>query len=110
MVIRGGENLYPREIEEFIPPSEDPGRPQVVGVPDEKYGEELCAWIVLKKDETLSEEGVRAFCKDRIARHRVPRYIRFVEGFPTTVTRQGLQFVTRDTMIEELGLKTAKTA
>ncbi|HEY1708750.1 MAG TPA: AMP-binding protein [Rhizomicrobium sp.] len=110
MVIRGGENLYPREVEEFLyrhPKIQDV---QVVGVPDDKYGEELCAWIVLRKEETLSEEDVRAFCKDQIARHKIPRYIRFVDGFPMTVTGKVQKFVMRDAMIKELGLKIAKTA
>jgi fatty-acyl-CoA synthase len=110
MVIRGGENLYPREIEEFLyrhPRIQDV---QVVGIPDDKYGEELCAWIILKKGESLTEEDVKAFCKDQIARHKIPRYIRFVDAFPMTVTGKVQKFVMRETMIKELGLKIMKTA
>jgi fatty-acyl-CoA synthase len=110
MVIRGGENVYPREIEEYLyrhPAVQDV---QVVGLPDERYGEELCAWIVLKPGETLDEEAVRAFCKGQIAHYKTPRYIRFVEAFPTTVTGKVQKFVIRETMIKELGLALQKTA
>ncbi len=110
MVIRGGENLYPREVEEYLYRHPKVQDVQVVGVPDDKYGEELCAWIIVKKDETVSEDDIRAFCKDQIARHKVPRYIRFVDGFPMTVTGKVQKFIMRDTMIKELGLKIAKTA
>jgi fatty-acyl-CoA synthase len=110
MVIRGGENLYPREVEEFLYRHPKVQDVQVVGVPDDKYGEELCAWIILKPGEAATDEDMRAFCKDQIARHKVPRYIRFVDGFPMTVTGKVQKFVMRDTMIKELGLKIAKTA
>jgi fatty-acyl-CoA synthase len=110
MVIRGGENVYPREIEEFLyrlPAVQDV---QVVGLPDPKYGEELCAWIVLRSGESLAEEEVRAFCRGQIAHYKIPRYIRFVEAFPTTVTGKVQKFVIRETMIAELGLALQKTA
>ncbi len=110
MVIRGGENLYPREIEEFLyrhPAVQDV---QVIGVPDAKYGEELCAWIVLKPGAAAGEDDIRAFCRDQIARHKVPRHIRFVESFPMTVTGKVQKFVMREAMIAELGVKEAKTA
>jgi fatty-acyl-CoA synthase len=110
MVIRGGENVYPREIEEYLyrhPAVQDV---QVVGLPDPKYGEELCAWIVLKAGETASEDEIRAFCKGQIAHYKIPRYIRFVESFPTTVTGKIQKFVIRDAMIAELGLTLQKTA
>jgi fatty-acyl-CoA synthase len=110
MVIRGGENVYPREIEEFLYRHPHVQDVQVVGVPDDKYGEELCAWIQLKPDHALSEEEVRAFCKDQIARHKVPRYIRFVDGFPMTVTGKVQKYLMRETMMKELNLKAAKTA
>jgi fatty-acyl-CoA synthase len=110
MVIRGGENIYPREIEEFLyrhPAIQDV---QVIGVPDNRYGEELCAWIVLRSGATLDEETVRAFCRGAIAHYKIPRYIRFVDGFPTTVTGKVQKFVMRETMIAELGLAVARTA
>ncbi|OGB81189.1 MAG: AMP-binding protein, partial [Burkholderiales bacterium RIFCSPLOWO2_12_FULL_67_210] len=110
MVIRGGENIYPREIEEFLyrhPAVQDV---QVVGVPDAKYGEELCAWIVLKHGQTLSEEELRAFCKGQIAHYKVPRYIRFVDAFPMTVTGKIQKFKIRDAMKDQLGLAEQKTA
>jgi len=102
MVIRGGENLYPKEIEEYIyghPAVEDV---QVIGVPDEKFGEELCAWISLRAGEKADEEDIRAFCKDEIAHHKIPRYIRFVDEFPMTITGKVQKFKMRETMIEEL--------
>jgi fatty-acyl-CoA synthase len=110
MVIRGGENIYPREIEEYLfrhPAVQDV---QVIGVPDARYGEELCAWIVLKPDAALDEEGVRDFCRGQIAHYKMPRYIRFVTGFPTTVTGKVQKFAMRETMISELGLTVARTA
>jgi fatty-acyl-CoA synthase len=110
MVIRGGENLYPREIEEYLYRHPKVQDVQVVGVPDDKYGEELCAWIILKPGESATDDDIRAFCKDQIARHKIPRYIRFVDGFPMTVTGKVQKFIMRDTMMKELNLKAAKTA
>jgi fatty-acyl-CoA synthase len=110
MVIRGGENLYPREIEEFLYTHEDIEEVEVFGVPDPKYGEELCAWIKLHEGRTLTEQDVRDFCDGQISHFKVPRYIRFVEDFPMTVTGKVQKFQMRDTMIEELGLTQAKTA
>ena len=110
MVIRGGENIYPREIEEFLyrlPQIQDV---QVVGVPDHKYGEELCAWIVLKAGHYLTEEEIRSFCKGQIAHYKVPRYIRFVSSFPMTVTGKIQKFKIRDEMKQALGLQEDKTA
>jgi fatty-acyl-CoA synthase len=110
MVIRGGENVYPREIEEFLyrhPAIQDV---QVIGVPDPKYGEELCAWIVLKAGASLTPEAVRDFCKGQIAHYKIPRHIRFVEGFPTTVTGKVQKFAMREAMIAELDLVMEKTA
>ena len=103
MVIRGGENIYPREIEEFLHRHPDIQDVQVIGVPDERYGEELCAWIVPRAGARLDEESVRAFCRDQIAHYKVPRYIRLVEGFPTTVTGKVQKFQMREQMIKELG-------
>ncbi|WP_448678424.1 AMP-binding protein [Delftia acidovorans] len=110
LVIRGGENVYPREVEEFLyrhPAIQDV---QVIGVPDQKYGEELCAWAILRDGATLSEDGLRAFCKGQIAHYKIPRYIRFVESFPMTVTGKIQKFVMREMMKEELRLKDAASA
>ncbi|WP_313073711.1 AMP-binding protein [Melaminivora sp.] len=110
MVIRGGENLYPREIEEFLyrhPLVQDV---QVVGVPDERLGEELCAWIIAKPGAAPTEDDIRDFCKGQIAHYKVPRYIRFVQEFPMTVTGKIQKFKIRDVMKEELGLEEARTA
>ena len=110
MVIRGGENLYPREIEEFLyrhPAIQDV---QVVGVPDPKYGEELCAWVIAKPGQALTEQAVRDFCKGQIAHQKIPRYIRFVDAFPMTVTGKIQKFRIREAMRDELGLSEAKTA
>ncbi len=110
MVIRGGENVYPREIEEFLYRHPQVQDVQVVGIPDSKFGEELCAWIVVKPGQTLDEDGVRAFCKGKIAHYKVPRYIRFVDEFPMTVTGKIQKFKIRDAMVEELGISEQKTA
>jgi fatty-acyl-CoA synthase len=110
MVIRGGENVYPREIEEFLfrnPKVEDV---QIVGVPDEKYGEEICAWIKLRSGEVCDEAEIHAFCQGQIAHYKIPRYVRFVDGFPMTVTGKIQKFELREAMICELGLRAAETA
>ena len=110
MVIRGGENIYPREIEEFLYRHPKVQDVQVVGVPDVRYGEELCAWVIIKPGMELVEDEVRAFCKGQIAHYKVPRYIRFVEAFPMTVTGKIQKFKIRDEMIELLDLRVIKTA
>jgi fatty-acyl-CoA synthase len=102
MVIRGGENVYPREIEEFLYTHPEIQDVQVIGVPDPKYGEEICAWVVPKRGADLDAEEIRAFCKGRIAHYKVPRYVRMVEGFPATVTGKVQKFAMREVMIEEL--------
>ena len=110
MVIRGGENIYPREIEEFLyrhPAIQDV---QVFGVPDQRFGEELCAWIKVRAGEALSADDVKAFCKDQIAHYKVPRHIRFVDEFPMTVTGKMQKFIMRAQMEEELGVRAAVTA
>jgi len=110
MVIRGGENVYPREVEEFLyrhPEIEDV---QVFGVPDPKFGEELCAWIKLKPGAKAAPEEIQNFCRSQIAHYKIPRYIRFVESFPMTVTGKMQKFMMRQTMIDELGLTLEKTA
>ena len=110
MIIRGGENIYPREVEEFLFGHDKIQDVAVFGVPDDKYGEQLCAWIKLKEEGTLDEAGIKAFCKDKIAYHKVPHYVRFVDDFPMTVTGKLQKFIMRDRMIEELGLTVQETA
>ncbi len=110
MVVRGGENIYPREVEEFLFRHVKVKDVTVVGVPDLKYGEELCAWIVLKTGETGTEEEIRMFCKGQIAHYKVPRYVRFVEAFPLTVTGKIQKFLIRRQMADELGVEEQKTA
>jgi fatty-acyl-CoA synthase len=99
MVIRGGENIYPREIEEFLLTHDAIADAQVIGVPDERYGEELCAWIVLRPGAAIDDEDVRTHCRGRIAHFKIPRHIRFVETFPMTVTGKVQKFAMRDEMI-----------
>ena len=110
MVIRGGENIYPREIEEFLYRHEHIQDVQVVGVPDPKYGEELCAWIIVKPGAALDAEAVRAFCQGQIAHYKIPKYMKFVDAFPTTVTGKVQKFAIREAMIEELRLTAQRTA
>jgi len=110
MVIRGGENVYPREIEEFLYRHAKVQDVQVIGVPDKKYGEELCAWICLKGGEQSNTEEIRAFCKGQIAHYKIPRYVKFVDGFPMTVTGKVQKFKMRETMISELTLSERETA
>jgi fatty-acyl-CoA synthase len=110
LVIRGGENVYPREVEEYLyrhPKIQDV---QVFGVADQKYGEELCAWVRLKAGEALTEREVQSFCEGQIAHQKIPRYVRFVDAFPTTVTGKVQKYKMRQAMEEELGVKAAKTA
>ena len=110
MVIRGGENIYPREVEEYLYAHPDIQDVQVFGVPDAKYGEELCAWIKLKPGEHAHEDEIKAYARNNIAHYKVPRYIRFVDAFPMTVTGKIQKFLIRQATIEELGLSEQKTA
>ncbi|MDP9898251.1 AMP-binding protein [Variovorax ginsengisoli] len=110
LVIRGGENIYPREIEEFLYRHPKVQDVQVVGLPDRKYGEELCAWIIVKPGQTATEDEVRDFCKGQIAHYKVPKYIQFVTAFPMTVTGKIQKFKIRDEMAARLGLQADKTA
>ncbi|MBV8964048.1 MAG: AMP-binding protein, partial [Hyphomicrobiales bacterium] len=110
MVIRGGENIYPREVEEFLYRHPKIEAVQVVGIPDHRYGEELCAWVKLKSGETALAEEIRAFCKDQIAHYKIPRYFRFVDEFPMTVTGKVQKFIIRERMMEELKLIEEETA
>ena len=104
MVIRGGENIYPREIEEFLYTHPDIADVQVIGVPDERYGEELMAWVIPRAGAALTEQDVREFCRGTIAHFKIPRYVKFVDGFPMTVTGKVQKFKMRETAIQELGL------
>ncbi len=110
MVIRGGENIYPREIEEFLFTHSAVEQAAVVGLPDPKYGEELCAWIKLKAGQSATADQIRDFCRAQLAHYKVPRYIKFVEAFPQTVTGKIQKFKIRDAMKSELGLEEQKTA
>jgi len=110
MVIRGGENVYPREVEEFLYRHKKIADVQVIGVPDRKYGEELCAWIKLRPGETATAEEIQAFCRGQIAHYKIPRYIRFVDAFPMTVTGKVQKFMMRHEMMRELSLVEEKTA
>ena len=110
MVIRGGENVYPREVEEFLYRHPKIKEVQVFGIPDAKYGEELCAWIVLKPRQIATEQEIKAFCAGQIAHYKVPRHIRFRTELPMTVTGKPQKFLMREAMVEELGLVAQKTA
>ncbi len=104
MIIRGGENVYPREIEEFLYTHPQIADVQVVGVPDERYGEELMAWVVPRPGSNLTTEDVRDFCREKIAHYKIPRYVKFVDSFPMTVTGKVQKFKMKEAAIEELGL------
>jgi len=110
MVIRGGENVYPREIEEFLYQHPKVHDVQVIGVPDARYGEEICAWIRLREGVTATPDEIVAFCDGQIAHYKIPRYIKFVDMFPMTVTGKVQKFAMREQMIIELGLGEEKTA
>ena len=109
MLIRGGENVYPREIEEFLYRHPAVSEVQVFGVPDSRYGEEVCAWVVLRPGAHATEDDIRNFCKGQITHYKVPRYVRLVGSLPMTVTGKAQKFVMRDAMIKELGLADVRT-
>ena len=110
MLIRGGENVYPREIEEFLLSHPGVQDVQAFGVPDPKYGEEVCVWIVPRRGHAIQEQEIRDFCKDRIAHYKVPRYVRIVDQFPLTATGKAQKFEMQKAMIESLGLQRQRTA
>lgn len=110
MIVRGGENVYPREIEEFLMTHPAIDAVQVTGVPDKKFGEEIVAWINIKEDAQLSEAEVKSYCDGQIAHFKVPRYIRFSAEFPMTVTGKVQKFKMREISMQELGLQDTKTA
>jgi fatty-acyl-CoA synthase len=107
MVIRGGENVYPREIEEFLYAHPDVSDVSVVGVPDERFGEELCAFVVTRGGASLTEDEVRDFCRESLAHFKVPRYVVFTDGFPMTVTGKVQKYKMREDAIARLGLEDA---
>jgi fatty-acyl-CoA synthase len=104
MIIRGGENVYPREVEEFLYGHPKISEVQVIGVPDPKYGEDICAWVRLRDGATATVEEIREFCRGQIASYKIPRYIRFTDEFPMTVTGKIQKFRMREISAEELGL------
>ena len=107
MIIRGGENVYPREVEEFLYTHPDVSDVQVIGVPDSKYGEEIMAWVKLREGSTTTGDELRGFCKGKIAHFKVPRYVKLVDEFPMTVTGKIQKFKMREAAIAELGLESA---
>ena len=107
MIIRGGENIYPREIEEFLYTHPDIADVQVIGVPDERFGEEVMAWVMLRAEADASTEDIREFCRGKIAHYKVPRYVKIADEFPMTVTGKIQKFRMREMAVEELGLQTA---
>ena len=107
MIIRGGENVYPREIEEFLYSHPAIADVQVIGVPDIKYGEELCAWVRLREGQTATEDEIREHCRGKLAHFKVPRYVVFVDEFPMTVTGKIQKYKLREDAIARLGLTDA---
>jgi fatty-acyl-CoA synthase len=105
MVIRGGENIYPREVEEFLYTHPNISDAQVIGVPDMKYGEELCAWVKMKNGEKIAESDIKEFCKGKIAHYKIPKYIRFVDEFPMTISGKIQKYKMREVSTKELGLE-----
>jgi fatty-acyl-CoA synthase len=107
MIIRGGDNIYPREVEEFLYGHPDVSEVQVIGVPSERYGEEVMAWVKPREGATLTGELLEAYCRNQIATNKIPRYWKFVDSFPMTVTGKVQKYLMRKTSVEELGLQAA---
>src|SRR5512140_270631 len=107
MVLRGGENIYPREVEEFLYTKPEIADVQVIGVPDVKYGEELMAWVKLRAGANLTGDELRAFCKGKIATFKIPKYWKFVDGFPMTVNGKIQKYKMREIAVEGLKLQAA---
>ena len=107
MIIRGGENVYPREIEEYLYRHPDVVEVQVIGVPDARYGEEIMAWIQLRDGVTLEADDIKEFCQGQIAHYKIPRHIKFTDEFPMTITGKIQKYLMREQAIEELGLAEA---
>jgi fatty-acyl-CoA synthase len=110
MVIRGGENLFPREIEEFLVTHPDILQVQVFGVPDSRFGEELCAWVIPVEGSSIAEADIRRFCEGKISHQKIPKYVRMVEEIPMTASGKAMKSEMRRTMIECLGLREEQTA
>ncbi|MBC8407272.1 MAG: AMP-binding protein, partial [Rhodobacteraceae bacterium] len=109
MIIRGGENIYPREIEEFLFSHPQVLDVQVFGVPDDKFGEEVCAWIIPVVGSGVNQDVLIEFCQGQIAHFKIPRYVRIVDELPITITGKPQKFIMRDKMIEALSLETSLT-
>ena len=107
MILRGGENIYPREIEEFLYTHDAIADVQVIGIPSEKYGEEVMAWVKTKTGSSLTEDELFQFCNNKIAHYKIPKYWKFVDSFPMTITGKVRKVEMRETAIEELGLHAA---
>ena len=107
MIIRGGENVYPKEIEDYIYKFSKVKDVQVFGIPDSKFGEVVCAWVVAKPGEILDEDEVIEFCSERIARYKVPRYVRIREELPMTVSGKAQKYKMREEMVQELSFLSA---
>lgn len=110
MIIRGGENIYPREIEEFFYAHTDIEDATVLGVPDQKYGEEVCLWVRVREGSTITPDEIRDYCKGQIAHYKIPRYIEIVDEFPMTVTGKIRKVEIREMVSKRLGLVDAETA
>jgi fatty-acyl-CoA synthase len=110
MIIRGGENIYPREIEEFLYSHPQVVDVQEIGIPDPRFGEAICAWIIPREGAEISARALKDFCRGQIARYKIPRYFRFVDGFPMTISGKVQKYKMRETEIEERGLTEVETA
>ena len=106
MIIRGGENIYPKEIEDFIYTHPQVSDVRVIGVPDKQYGEEIMAWIVPKAGSTLTEEEIKEFVRSHMAKHKTPRYVTFVDGFPMNAAGKIMKYKMREQAVEMLNLQT----
>ncbi|MBQ6805368.1 MAG: AMP-dependent synthetase, partial [Clostridia bacterium] len=106
---RGGENIYPKEIEEFIYTHPKVSDVQVIGVPDEQYGEEIMAVVILKEGQSMTEDELKAFVRDHMARHKTPRYVEFVDAFPTNAAGKILKYKMREHAVEKLKLQKANS-
>ncbi|MBR2078940.1 MAG: AMP-binding protein, partial [Clostridia bacterium] len=107
MIIRGGENIYPKEIEEFIYTHPKVSDVQVIGVPDEQYGEEIAACVILKEGESMTEDEMKQYVRDHMAKHKVPRYVDFVEKFPMNAAGKVLKYKMREDAVKKYGLQKA---
>ncbi len=107
MIIRGGENIYPKEIEDFIYTHPKVKDVQVIGVPDIQYGEEIMAWVIPKEGESITEDEIKTYVKENMAKHKTPRYVKFVDVFPMNAAGKILKYKMREISVDELGLKKA---